>query len=354
MSEESIRGVIQSRRCHGKHLSFATILLDPPETTKTTVKVMFRRANFEPSALHNFPTKLSELPYGGLVELRVQWVPDREAYEVKAWTLTGEHPRQRALRLAQSDNGDGVVCSKYLQERSKAFLELNHDTMQNRGPKQKKQTPTGASFDSTQGKGQHRSSDDTDGHSGENAKTRGLRAQIFAQWLLENVLRKSNQHIVLDVAGGKGHLAVALAKAGIPGTVVDPLIRSGRNLRKLQKSQQKVAITSTTSTLPSFLASRFEKDARTAELLQNYTCLVGFHPDECTEDILDMALQHDKMVAVVPCCVFPSFFPLRRLENGVMVNTYDEFLQFLMQKDPRLKKAELPFSGKNQVIYFSG
>ena len=153
---------------------------------------------------------------------------------------------------------------------------------------------------------------------------------------------------ILDVAGGKGHLSVELAKFGAVCTVIDPLIRSKRNLKRLEKSRRNTP----QSEIPTFVAARFEKDKVTDTLVaENYSCLVGFHPDEVTEDIVDMALRHGKLFAVVPCCVFPSFFPMRKLDNGKMVNSYDEFLDYLLQKDPRLRRASLPFEGKNQVIY---
>ena len=41
--------------------------------------------------------------------------------------------------------------------------------------------------------------------------------------------------------------------------------------------------------------------------------VVGLHPDEATDAIVDAALAAGKPFAVVPCCVFPSLFPHRRL-----------------------------------------
>merc|ERR1711862_694102 len=87
--------------------------------------------------------------------------------------------------------------------------------------------------------------------------------------------------------------------------------------------------------------------------IENYSCYIGLHSDECTEDILDAALRYQKPVAIVPCCVFPSFFPMRRLrsKNNKFVNTYDDFLCYLLEKDDRLCRDTLDFEGKNQVIY---
>jgi hypothetical protein len=86
-------------------------------------------------------------------------------------------------------------------------------------------------------------------------------------------------------------------------------------------------------------------------MVKHAGCLVGLHPDECTEDILDVALHFNKSVAIVPCCVFWSLFPTRQLRCGKMVRRYDDFLQFLLDKDARLRQETLSFEGKNKVIY---
>jgi len=80
--------------------------------------------------------------------------------------------------------------------------------------------------------------------------------------------------------------------------------------------------------------------------------IVGLHPDECTEDILDAALETNTPAAIIPCCVFASLFPGRKLENGEAVCSYDQFIDYLMKKDDRIKKYSLSFEGKNQVLVF--
>mmetsp|Transcript_15359 Transcript_15359/g.36822 ORF Transcript_15359/g.36822 Transcript_15359/m.36822 type:complete len:148 (+) Transcript_15359:40-483(+) len=123
--------------------------------------------------------------------------------------------------------------------------------------------------------------------------------------------------------------------------------------------------------------------------------LLGLHPDECTEDIVDAAIEHDLSFAIVPCCVFPDLFPTRRMlsrkevfsksdtkdtvvrhdesyyqnnkhtyphhpkseqnKNGtanyVPVRSYNDFLQYLMDKDDGIRMVSLPFEGKNTVLY---
>ena len=47
----------------------------------------------------------------------------------------------------------------------------------------------------------------------------------------------------------------------------------------------------------------------------NCDIIIGMHPDQATEPIIDMALKYQKPFAVVPCCVFAHENPHRRLKN---------------------------------------
>ena len=49
---------------------------------------------------------------------------------------------------------------------------------------------------------------------------------------------------------------------------------------------------------PSFAVSK-------SDLVNDCTLIIGMHPDEATEEIVDMALSL-KPFAIVPCCVFPK------------------------------------------------
>eukprot|EP00977_Amphora_coffeiformis_P003618 scaffold703_cov168-Amphora_coffeaeformis.AAC.21 len=375
-----ISGVIVKRRCLGKHLSFATLSnnLDQ-QPHDELMKVVFRRARFDESndssspsssAMDSknclrFPVKASDLPYGAHVTLRVVSVVHEEGttttaeFEVRSWSLVGEHPRSQARQAATLPQGGAVSCTKYLKARGDLFQivqrqqqstnddQTNNLHLSKRGRAKivdERNSPKKQNDTTVNDNAEKECRDD---HHGSGAG----RARIFAEWLVDSLLQKakdgSTVTTVLDVAGGKGQLSVELAKFGIASTVIDPLIRSKRSLRKLDKSRKRVPSLG----MPCFVAAHFERDQATDEIVQNYDCLVGFHPDECTESIVDMALKHDKVFAIVPCCVFPSLSPLRQLGDGKQVQSYDEFLTFLMEKDTRLKRTTLPIEGKNQVIY---
>merc|ERR1712129_214369 len=52
------------------------------------------------------------------------------------------------------------------------------------------------------------------------------------------------------------------------------------------------------------------------ELLRGLSCVVGLHPDQAAGAALDLALALEVPAGVVPCCVYASEFPTRRLANG--------------------------------------
>jgi hypothetical protein len=84
-----------------------------------------------------------------------------------------------------------------------------------------------------------------------------------------------------------------------------------------------------------------------------YRYIVGLHPDEATEAIVDGALRHGRSFAVVPCCVFSKLFPLRRMPgpSGAAVTSYGDFLDYLQAKHPAIRRGKLPCGGANTVLW---
>ena len=80
-------------------------------------------------------------------------------------------------------------------------------------------------------------------------------------------------------------------------------------------------------------------DNNSDKKLSSSTLLLGFHPDEPTADIVDMALQYSMPFVVVPCCVFPSKFSSRVLKNGLAVRSFDDFILYLKEKDDRIREC---------------
>lgn len=314
-----IRGVIVRRRSLGAKLAFANVKCKDD----TIEAVAFRAMRFHSSSENAFPIKKSMIPYGATVEMCLEHSPDKRSnstqWQVVSWTIL-ENPCEQAQNASRQDEG-GIVYSKYLQMRGYSYLDLQESKAVDRPPR-----PKCLRDDCNHG------------------RNKALRAKIFAKWLVENMDIDKND-IVLDIAGGKGLLSMELARtARSKCIVVDPLIRKRPNMKHLEKMQ---------APLPKFLSESFYNNAETvhSSMAKSSTLLVGLHPDECTEDILEVALKCDKSVAIVPCCVFPSLFPSRRLKNGQTVTLYADFLDYLLEKDSRLQRAELPIDGKNQVIY---
>lgn len=91
--------------------------------------------------------------------------------------------------------------------------------------------------------------------------------------------------------------------------------------------------------------------------IEDSSLIIGLHADGATEAIVDAALKYNKPFVVVPCCVFPSFFPSRTIlveSKTVPVRTHEQFCLFLLRKDPRFVMEELPFDGRNIAIWWDG
>lgn len=206
--------------------------------------------------------------------------------------------------------------------------------------------------------------------------------------------QQSQQSVhVFDIAGGKGQLSLQLIlqQMHCPSTssrisrctIVDPMVRKSDAKQRHAKLKKAVSHLRKNSNdidgdAPTIehMATCFTKDTF-PEIYSNSisignadevsspshtnSLLLGLHPDEPTEDILDAALEHNLSVAIIPCCVYADLFPSRMIKRSssddegkhveVPVRNYSDFLQYLLDKDESLKLATLPFEGKNKVIY---
>jgi len=379
-----VSGFVTRRRCLGKNLTFADIRIDTCEKDDLLlrldssssleqppvrkIEVVFQRGvpgsvwNCEIGPAGNaFPIKDASLPYGAEVSLDVQDPADgKVAYRVVAWEILN-NPREDALQSAREGRAEGVSCSIYLKERHESFSKFNSETHAFKKERAKKLIPVVKnSSGNTTNNNNNNNNKSNDGGLAEFShgtnKVKGMRATIFATWLIETYGKDklAEGGGVLDVAGGKGKLSIQLALQGkVRSTIIDPLVRKhGDKLdpigaKRIRKAQ---------APHPTLLSKEFNRTTflevdEQENMVKKSSILVGLHPDEPTEDILDMALQYGKNVAIVPCCVFPCFFPLRHLPDGRFVRTYEEFLEYLLAKDHRLQKQELPFQGRNTVIY---
>lgn len=171
----------------------------------------------------------------------------------------------------------------------------------------------------------------------------------FAKWLMTTfgmeVLNQGSG--VLDVAGGNGKLSAALQKLGVTScTIVDPkpLIPSREGVLVLAEELHGDGSALTDESYPH------------AQQIRNCSIIVGLHPDEATEAIVDMAVRLGKPFAVSPCCVMTKLFPHRKhAKTGDPVRTVWALCRYLIEKAPSAFQVDfLPFAGRNKVIYWKG
>ena len=182
----------------------------------------------------------------------------------------------------------------------------------------------------------------------DDGELKSRRHEIFADWILATFPNLENG--VLDVAGGGGRVAWALwRKRGLRTAVLDPRRKTLK--RRDRKEIAKSAVPPPLH-ISQILDASFAKE--NAEFLASFSLIVGCHPDEATDAIMDTALKFGTHVALVPCCVFADLFKHRRRKAGCLelpVMTYRDLCEYLLAKDPNLQKATLPFAGRNLVIY---
>jgi len=260
---------------------------------------------------------------------------------------------------------------------------------------------------------------DGDPHAeGGGAKTKAARARVFVDWLVETFGAEalSRGSGVLDVAGGRGDVSFELhTKRGVPCTLVEP---RPRKLNRMQHKWLKARVRkeeakngrkeaknggeagnggeaagngSDAATPPSRRTDApIADDANVlcAQVREMFTpenwhkfeecsVVIGMHPDEATEAIVDFARARGKPFAVVPCCVFPAMFPDRRVRREVVLEGKDggaaagvgddepdsfepdsfepvterrQLVRWLAGKT-RGEVAYLAFEGANQVVY---
>ena len=181
---------------------------------------------------------------------------------------------------------------------------------------------------------------------------------------------------VIDIAGGSGHVSMALGLAGIQSTVVDARPGVGRlpgRDRKIWNREMKKSLGERASNVLAYKSHRAWFGCRptgvdstfrhpdeahlplcdeTSDLIKRASAIVALHPDEATGDIVKVAVIHKIPFVIIPCCVFCRLFPERRkASNNEIVSTYEDLIQYLLEQSQSIKKSQLPFDGKNTVLW---
>jgi hypothetical protein len=83
--------------------------------------------------------------------------------------------------------------------------------------------------------------------------------------------------------------------------------------------------------------------------------VLGLHPDQATEPIVDACLRVRKPFAIVPCCVFPEENPQRRTAAGGPVRSHEQFVEYLLAKAPcgEIERGVIEgMPGRNVVLHY--
>ena len=175
------------------------------------------------------------------------------------------------------------------------------------------------------------------------AASKRMRADVFACWIVSNLPLPplSEQGYILDVAGGNGILSFLLReKYGRRCIVIDPRQETGGRIvaQVLQLTKRERHELKQLGSRPTLEVSHrfewFDLDfaKREQALLSGADAIVGMHPDQATEHIVDAGLLYGLPTAVVPCCAFPHLAPNRRLPCGKSVINTEDFVKYLAIK----------------------
>jgi hypothetical protein len=208
------------------------------------------------------------------------------------------------------------------------------------------------------------------------------RHRVFAEFLVNTYGADflSTGSGVLDVAGGGGALSHALFNLGIKSCVLDPdprcdvetvpfqvidepLSGDGLQLTGVVADNDKNGDDDVNNYLSDDHTTA-KRRSRIRKLVRSCSVIVGMHPDEATEAVIDTSLRLGKPFAILPCCVFRNL-NAERLEirkqklgggsGGDPFRSYNTFCQYLLDnKAPagiRFETENLPFEGRNKVIY---
>lgn len=149
---------------------------------------------------------------------------------------------------------------------------------------------------------------------------------VFAKFIARNYKPCK----VADVAGGIGLVSHYLNEIGFHSTVIDP--------RKIKPSNQYPLSHYQFSQIPR-IRSLFSENME-----EDYDLIVGLHPDEATEVIIQSAIH--KHIAVVPCCHFWN-----GIESHGSPDMKTTICRFLQRHNLHYSITTLPMSGKNIVIW---
>lgn len=161
------------------------------------------------------------------------------------------------------------------------------------------------------------------------------RFDVFARFIASQIPERKRKDLrVADVAAGKGYLSFALREHGFRCiTPFEPSPRKGGQVRRL-----------------GIQVRNFEGG--------EFDLIVGMHPDEATDVILDVAAKTKARAIVVPCCVRPvrwTFWGNQGPHRDADTNHFRAWVTHLKRESDRrglrLNEALLEMTGRNVVLW---
>jgi len=148
------------------------------------------------------------------------------------------------------------------------------------------------------------------------------RFDLFAK-LIKSTFPKARS--IVDVAGGKGYLNLALLDLDYPKVTTYDVRVSGR----IKGIEYKTKL--------------FNSSAA-----DDYDLIVGMHPDEATDHIIVEAGKRTIPFIVCPCCVKPSAVPF--WGNYNRRNWLSHLLSLAERSGMETTMTTLPMNGRNEII----
>lgn len=150
------------------------------------------------------------------------------------------------------------------------------------------------------------------------------RFDLFAKLISKQFPNKNIR--IADVAGGKGYLSLALKEQGYKNVEIFEPKKRKEQVKKVKRTYR-----------------MFKED-----LAKGFDLIVGMHPDEATDVIINAAGKNSIPFAVCPCCVRPTVSSYWGQHSyGAWMKHLEKFAKEL---GFNVTKLMLKMNGKNIVL----